>query len=303
MKTFAILVFIAFAWFKAPSQALIQETINSVGLVSYTDKSNIMHFGTGTLISKPVHGKGTYIFLVTNLHVLPKKYQNDSVHFRIRNKNEPAAYFDLAIQIYDNTGSFSKRVKLDPDGNDLAVINISDAFNRNKDLEYLIREMFSISFLIQRDSMRLNHIEIGNEILFAGYPNILYNNKNLSPILRSGIIASSPSEDYYFSEIYRREFYIKSNEWLPEKFAGFLIDANVFNGSSGSLVFTKPTYIKPGKDQKFQIFIDGDLKVLGVLTTSYFDINSRMNDRLQLGGVIASDQILKTINLFVSAEK
>lgn len=304
MRLSGLTVILIFIGLGLLAQNPIQKTANTVGLISFDDKSKpgTGRFGTGTLIAKLVSDKGAFIFLVTNKHVLPTKSQNDSIHFKLRNaKSKPTAYFDLAIPIYERTGSYSKLVRIDPDGNDLAVINISEYFLKNKDLEYLTEEMFTTSFLIKRDSMTVEQVDIGDEILFAGYPNVLYDKRNFSPIVRTGVIASVPSDDYYFNEIYRNNYYLKSGELIPEKLTGFLIDANVFHGSSGSLVFTKPRHIKPGADGKLKYFTnpDGEVKVLGVLTTSYFDINSPMGDRLQLGGVISADQILKTMNLFI----
>lgn len=61
----------------------------------------------------------------------------------------------------------------------------------------------------------LNAVE---RILFVGYPQGIYDEKNNLPIIRSGITATPPTVDY---------------EGSPK----FLIDASVFPGSSGSPVF------------------------------------------------------------------
>lgn len=308
MRVVGLTFLLAIATLVTGAQNPIQKTANTVGLISFDDKSKpgTAGFGTGTLIAKPISDKAAFIFLVTNKHVLPTKIQNDSIHFKLRNaKRKPTTYFDLAIPIYDKTGMYSNSLRIDPDGNDLVVINISEYFLLDKSLDYLTQEMFTTSFFITRDSMEVEEVKIGDEILFAGYPNILYDKRNFSPIVRTGVIASVPSDDYYFNEIYRSNYYLKSGELIPEKLTGFLIDANVFQGSSGSLVFTKPRHIKTevGGTLKYFTNPDGEIKVLGVLTTSYFDINSQLGDRLQLGGVISADQVLKTMNLFGPLKK
>ncbi len=56
------------------------------------------------------------------------------------------------------------------------------------------------------------------DVMFVGYPNGIYDVKNLMPIVRRGITATPFQIDY---------------EGKPK----FLIDASVFPGSSGSLVF------------------------------------------------------------------
>jgi len=308
MKFVQILILLGLFVFESIAQKPISRTANTVGLISFTDNSKPGNegFGTGTLMAMPISDKQAGIFLVTNKHVLPTKAQNDSIHFRLRNlKSNPPTHFDLAIPIFDKSGKFNFRVQVDPDGNDLVVINVSDFFNRNKNLEYLTENMFTTSFLIRRDSMERAKIDLGDEVIFIGFPNILYNKKNFSPIVRTGIIATEPSQDYYFNDIYRNNYFIKSGEVIPERLAGFLIDANVFNGSSGSIVFTKPRHLSVEPDGRLTYFVDpdGDIRVLGILTTSYFDFNSPMADRLQLGGVISADQILKTIDLYVSLHK
>lgn len=308
MRLIQILTLIALSVFDLNAQKPISRTANTVGLISFIDKTKPGNegFGTGTLMAIPVSDKQVGIFLVTNKHVLPTKAQNDSIHFRLRNlKTNPPSHFDLVIPIFDKSGKFNSLIQFDPDGNDLVVINVSNFFNRNKNLEYLTEDMFTTSFIIRRDSMERAQIDIGDEIIFIGFPNVLYNKRNYSPIVRTGIIATEPSQDYYFNDIYRTNYFKKSGEIIPERLVGFLIDANVFSGSSGSLVFTKPRHLSREPDGRLTYLADpdGDIRVLGILTTSYFDLNSPMSDRLQLGGVISADQILKTIDLYISLQK
>jgi hypothetical protein len=71
------------------------------------------------------------------------------------------------------------------------------------------------------------------------------------------------------------------------------------------LVFTKPKLFRIGKDGriKYSTNPDGQVIVLGILTSSYFDIVSTTNTRLQLGGVISAEQIIKTMEPFVATDK
>jgi hypothetical protein len=288
------------------SQGVVQQAANSVGLISFQDKSKPgnLGFGTGTLIAKTISDKGAFIFIVTNRHVLPQRTQSDSINFKIRNLNEESGFFNIPIRIFEKNGDYSNAIRFDPDGNDLAVINISEQFILNKKLDYLVSHMFTTSFLLPKDSVRAN-VELGDEIFFIGYPSVLYDKRNASPIVRTGIISSNPADDYYFNETYRGIYFSKTGELIPEKLSGFLIDANVFNGSSGSLVFTKPKLFKLGKDGriKYSTNPDGQVIVLGILTSSYFDIVSTTNTRLQLGGVISAEQIIKTMEPFVATDK
>jgi len=79
----------------------------------------------------------------------------------------------------------------------------------------------------------IKQIDVLEPVIFIGYPNGIYDSKNLVPVSRSGVIATPVQLDY---------------EGLP----AFLIDASVFPGSSGSPVFLyNPIgYRIPGGDMK-----------------------------------------------------
>ena len=66
-------------------------------------------------------------------------------------------------------------------------------------------------------SDQLTDLDALEEIIFVGYPNGIFDSKNLLPILRRGTTASPPQIDYEGKPI-------------------FLVDASVFPGSSGSPV-------------------------------------------------------------------
>lgn len=289
--------------FEGNGQSIATDISNSVGLISFDDKSRpgAEIFGTGTLIVRRLQNNRARVFLVTNKHVLPNRSQNDSVRFRIRNPKEGAIpYFDLRIPVFISSGAYHKDVKNDPDGNDLTLINISDILSKNAELVLLVNYMFNESYLLSKDSVEKCKIYIGDEIQFIGFPSLLYDKRNISPLLRTGVIASTPKDDYYFSDEFRKHNLLKFRELLPDRLNGFLIDANVFGGSSGSIVFTKPKFIRVGKDHKMLVYGSeyGEVFVLGVLTTGYFDIGSPSGQRMQLGGVISASQIIKTMNLF-----
>src|ERR1039457_2341925 len=75
---------------------------------------------------------------------------------------------------------------------------------------------------------------VGDEIYMIGYPAGLYDERNASPIWRIGIIATSPLVGYAFTPLYQKAYK------LPSFIDGFLVDAPVYPGSSGSAVVIKP---------------------------------------------------------------
>jgi len=110
--------------------------------------------------------------------------------------------------------------------------------------------------------------------------------------MRGGIIATTPMEEYYFNDVLRHHFNM-------EKLNGFLIDANSFGGSSGSLVILKSQYSQIYKGNIVHSSQKAAPFVLGILTHSYPSVNTGDNSqRLALGGVISSEVIIETINQF-----
>jgi hypothetical protein len=276
------------------AQDVIEELSKFIGLVYHYDSSGSIHSGTGSLIATVLSKEESLVLLITNKHVLPKLNQNDSIHLAIANDSDSINHFvDIKIPIY-KSGRVLPHVKFDPDSNDLVVINVS-RFVASQAL-FLTKGLFNQSFFIPRDSLNKYRISLGDEVLFIGYPSWFFDQRNFSPLVRSGIVATDPKKDYYFSSLYRRINLMRSGELLPEKLTGFLMDANVFQGSSGSLVFTIP---------RLEITADGaltstrDISIIGILAFSYLDVTSSLPDgRINLGGVISANQILKVIELF-----
>ncbi|MBA7545990.1 hypothetical protein ES705_38372 [subsurface metagenome] len=87
------------------------------------------------------------------------------------------------------------------------------------------------------------NIDTIEDILFIGYPNNLYDEENLIPIVRKGITATPISIDF-------------NNEPV------FIIDASVFPGSSGSPVLICETDIEYSRGYR-RIFF------LGILSEGY----------------------------------
>lgn len=118
------------------------------------------------------------------------------------------------------------------------------------------------------------------EVTFIGYPSGLFDEKNVSSVIRRGITASPPWNDFEGEPI-------------------FLIDAGVFPGSSGSPVFILNQGSYPTKDG---IAIGSRLLFLGMITESVLRVEGQ--DRsiyLGLGRVLKTTQIQRVIGDYVAA--
>jgi hypothetical protein len=127
------------------------------------------------------------------------------------------------------------------------------------------------------------------------YPSAIFDARNVSPILRTGVIATVPSEGYAFNDALRKKFN------LPDRIDGFLIDANVFPGSSGSVVILKQqsTTIGPKGDT----IVSSAKKIpyiLGIVSGSIpiSDTALGTTQRMGLGIVYSAEAIRAVIELF-----
>ncbi len=98
-------------------------------------------------------------------------------------------------------------------------------------------------------------LNVAENILFIGYPDNRYDSKNNLPLIRQGLIASHPKYDYNGNPV-------------------FIIDAQVFPGSSGSPVYIDLTFenIKNGQLAIGQKVI----KLLGIVSQTMIRNNQLM---------------------------
>lgn len=193
--------------------------------------------GTGFIVSIPVPGAEgkSYLFLVSNKHVFIDPDHQISLIFTKQREGdgmEPSLGELSKISQFD----FSKGYVEHPDPNvDLACVNMS-SFGE-PELGLYFRHY-------PHDQLGPDGplpISVGQEVFFIGYPENRFDVTHNLPLLRKGCIASAPNVDFN-----------------GEK--QFLIDAHVFQGSSGSPVFAA---------------VNGEYKIVGVISQTMIR-NSRV---------------------------
>jgi hypothetical protein len=187
--------------------------------------------GTGFFVSAPLpYDEGqSRVFIVTNKHVLNKDPK----------LRDQAEWVNLGLNVKSNGETMGKHlqypVKYDngrpawhghPDA-DVDVLAI--------DATYLVHQVAGLSFMhavysafANAEVMKRSRITFGDEIVVVGYPLGLKQGLTNYPLVRQGMLATSPEQNLY-------------DESTGQTLRGFLIDGATVPGSSGSPVLLKPT--------------------------------------------------------------
>lgn len=223
--------------------------------------------GTGFIVQAKLKDRDnmSVILLVSNKHVF--RDSSGNISFSL-NKAKVDGSVDLGnIDTY-KIKDFSNRYFEHPDPKiDLACINISVISTppNNSYFRQINEELIS--------KFDEPNLKPGMEVWFVGYPENRFDSINNLPLLRRGYISSLPKVNY------------NNNEQ-------FIIDAQVYQGSSGSALFT---------------VIDGHYKLIGIVTATMIKhgklqtINTAQTNlgvvqTLGLGIVIKSTKLIELID-------
>lgn len=169
--------------------------------------------GSGFLMFREISrdaatGKSQYqIVLVTNKHVLPpenSRFHQLTIKIAVRN-GAATETKDLAINILGDDGKFLRTVAMNPQAQvDVAAVNIGPEILKEK-AEFVLhaaetKKTVTTDLLLPIKDFKEADIGIGTQIYLLGYPAGFSDPRNISPILRVGIISTEPDKDYSFDE-------------------------------------------------------------------------------------------------------
>lgn len=271
---------------------MIEKFLKSTALVTY-EVTQGNEVGTGFFVFRTVHDNQGHVFLVTNKHVLPPTGYSKSIKIRVTTgPAEKSIVRFVEIPIIGQDGRYLSNTRLHPNpGFDIAAVNITDSINK----ELIRGSWLPIELLVTQQMLKDENITVGDDIFLLGFPDAIFDARNIFPILRTGVIATVPSEGYSFNDRLRGLY------GLPDRLDGFLIDANVFPGSSGSVVILKPQPVTIGPQGETEV--SGRKKIpyiLGIISGSIpiSDTALGSNQRMGLGIVYSAEAIRSVIELF-----
>lgn len=226
-----------------PAQSTAEIMIHTTVQIIITNKEGKNYSGTGFIVDYLKDGKHLPM-LVTNKHVIENAITG-SLTF-LQKENDKPVFGRTHTVTFDN---FESLWHSHPESDiDITVLPIGFAINQLKsEGREIYYTMINLDIFPTTD--QINELDAIEEIIFVGYPQNLIDPVNLSPIVRRGITATSIHRDYNNKPI-------------------FLIDAPVYEGSSGSPVFI---YNKGWVPKKLGgVKMGSRLHLLGIVAESFY---------------------------------
>lgn len=226
----------------------------------FDSNSSLYSIGTGFLLSRPVGNNSYKIYLVSNKHVLVGA-ETIAITFTCVKNGEPDHGKTMRFPIVNIKGNVVEHYNPDVD---IAVLECTGLFITMQDqlfVKYVPYEMLA--------GFSEQELNVAENVFFIGYPDNRYDVKNNLPLIRQGMIASHPKFDYNGNPV-------------------FVIDAQVFPGSSGSPVFIDLTFenIKNG-----QIVIgERQIKLLGIVSQTM--IRNNQLQAIPTGTCFSTQEVL-----------
>jgi len=304
----------------AQAQMIDQAVLHSTVLISWDMDASEAQQGAGGRPTGPAVSRGTgfllfedlgytkgKVFLITNRHNLPPEGKPRDIRVRVvvRDSDGSSRVEEVGVPVVGPNGRYLSTVRVHPNPDtDVAAINIATTAFASK-FEVLVDAIrtgkrLDTSMLMPTQKLGAADIGLGSQVYVLGFPAALFDPRNVSPVLRVGVISTDPGNGYTFSQDLRKA------TGLPGHVDGFLIDSNVYPGSSGSLVIAVPeaqneksSPEKPG-DKHIGNNLSWRPRIVGIVAGSIplFDAPLRSYERIGLGIVYSADTIREVIRLF-----
>lgn len=224
------------------------------------NEGNVTGVGTGFLLSRPIGGDKYKLYLISNKHVLIGT-PNIAISFTYKENGKPK---HGQIKVF-NIQEIDKIVKGHPNPDvDIAIMECTGLFiAKENELYYKCVDYSMLA------DFHESELSVAENVYFIGYPDGRYDSVNNLPLIRTGMISSHPLFDF---------------NGLPQ----FIIDAQVFPGSSGSPVYIDLTF----ENFKNEQIVVGErkLKLLGIVAMTM--IRNNLLQAIPTGTNFATQEVL-----------
>jgi hypothetical protein len=248
--------------------------------------------GTGFFFSHTI-GNQNYPFIVTNKHVV-MGMREGALSFLQRRDSLPTLGNGFRLRVDEWAKAWFGHPSPDIDIAVCPFAPIEAQLKQNHNIDLFYRYVSSATIPTPQQVAELDAVEM---VTFVGYPNGIWDSKNMLPVARRGTTASPIEVDF---------------EGTPR----FLVDASVFGGSSGSPVFilNQGTYaMKDGS-----IAIGSRFYFVGVIAAVFFrtQLNqiiavpiptqvqpmAQEQEMIDLGIVFKARTVVETVEAFLKAQ-
>lgn len=192
---------------------------STVRIESLNDAGHVISIGTGFIIIHKMGEDANKAYIISNKHVLLAS-QIFRVRF-IKRKNSTCLEPELGETVSFKFRYSNSYIEIHPDPNtDIAAIDISGFVERYQTDIYF--QALDYDMLL---TGREEYLHVTQNVIFIGYPDNRYDQKTNLPLVRTATVASHPYFDF-------------------NGMKAFVVDGQVFPGSSGS-----PVLINPNKEE------------------------------------------------------
>lgn len=272
--------------------SLYENLIFTTVRIECLTSTNSSSIGTGCIVSYH-REEGDYYFIVTNKHVI-KDAVKGILQFNLSKNDQPdlGRKYSLIFNDFEKIWFGHNNPDID-----IAIAPIVPFLNElKKDHINIFFKAIPLIYALKQENIK--EVDAIEDILIIGYPNGIYDKKNLLPIVRKGITATPANIDFEGKPI-------------------FLIDASIFPGSSGSPVFICNTggTSKQGFDKQSKtrfifmgivasVLIKQDINKIEIINIPVKDIPFvKTSQMLDLGIVFKSHCIIETIESFLKTRQ
>lgn len=233
-------------------------------------KGEVYSIGTGFLLQRPVGENQVKLYLVSNKHVFAST-ESIALTFTKLKDGKP----DIGNSVRLPISGIKNNIVQHPNPNvDIAVLECTGLFVLLPDQLYFKAVSYNMLATFQE-----KELSVAENVYFVGYPDNRYDIKNNLPLVRTGIIASYPQYDYNGDPV-------------------FIIDAQVFPGSSGSPVYIDLTFENMKNGQI--VLGKRNIKLLGIVSQTM--IRNNQLKAVPTGSQLLTEEVLGLGVVFKATE-